>query len=188
VLTSATLSHHKWMRDLISHTDFYRELEISLPKSTEEQRRNWAKTIVEHDLDLKELSQLLSCEPKIASRFLWLLSDVAIHGPDKLYAALAFLLKLCKKEHPDYLLSFASYWRMVGVPEENEAEAIDLLFQWLLSADVNVTMKSRSALALFELTKKYPDLKEEFRLCLEDQKRKYSKDFEKRVGKILDNL
>ncbi len=176
------------MKDRYPNSVLYSELQSSLPKSTEEQRRNWAKTIVENDLDLKELSQLLSCDPKIASRFLWLLSDVGIYGPDKLYTSLPFLFRLCKEKHPEHLLSFASYWRMVGVPEENEAAAIDLLFQWLLSAEVNVTMKSRSAIALFELTKKYPDLKEEFRLCLEDQKGKYSKDFERRVEKILNQL
>ena len=74
---------------------------------------------------------------------------------------------------------------IVGVPPENEGRAIDLLFQWLLSADTNVTIKSRSLWVLLKLTKKYPELKNELKLCLQDQMDKYTNDFKKRATKIL---
>ncbi len=168
-----------------SNTEFYRELESSLPASTGKQRKMWAATIVENNIAIKDLSKLLKCEQKIASRFLWLLSDIGILNPNKLLNELPFLLDLCEQLYPTYKTSFASFWLYAGVPPENEGRAIDLLFQWLLSADTNVTIKSRSLWVLVKLTKKYPELKNELKFCLEDQKDKHTNDFEKRANKIL---
>lgn len=171
-----------------SHTDFHKELESSLAASTEEQRKVWAATIIEKKIDIKDLSELLKHEGRIAVRFLWLLSGIGILSPDKLFIELPFLLDLCNRLNPIYKTSFANFWRIAGVPPENEGEAIDLLFKWLLSNDTNVTIKSRSLLVLFDLTKKYPELKNELKLSLEDQMHKHSKDFRKRVVKILMEL
>ncbi|MFT5513430.1 MAG: hypothetical protein ACI8SE_001837 [Bacteroidia bacterium] len=77
---------------------------------------------------------------------------------------------------------------MAGIPEKNEAKAINLLFSWLQSDSTNVTIKSRAILVLFALTKKYPDLKNELRLSISDQLYKYTEDFAKRSRKILDEL
>ncbi|HMG14135.1 MAG TPA: hypothetical protein VK590_01740 [Saprospiraceae bacterium] len=168
-----------------SYPEFYKELESFLPTSSAEIRRIWATTIIEKDIDIKELSQLLKGEQKIATRFLWLLSEIGTFNQKKLLDILPFLLDLSDHLDPNYKNSFASFWRIVGVPLENEGIAIDLLFQWLLSPHTNVTIKTRSLFVLYKLTKKYPELKNELKLCLEDLKDKYSKDFEKRANKIL---
>ena len=168
-----------------SPVKFYKELESSLAASTGEQRRMWATTIIEEHIDIKQLAPLLRCEGKTATRFLWLLSDVGILNPERLRAELPFLLELCEREAPAYTISFASYWHYAGVPVENESKAIDLLFQWLLSAGVSVTMKSRALWVLQKLAGKYPELRNELKLCLEEQMDKYSIEFKKRAGKIL---
>jgi hypothetical protein len=77
---------------------------------------------------------------------------------------------------------------MAGVPAENDSEAIDLLFKWLLSKETNVTIKSRSLHVLFKLSKKYPEIKNELKFCIEDQMDKYSNDFRKKSIKILREL
>jgi len=161
------------------------ELESSLPKSTVEKRKKWAATIIEKDMDIKDLSRLLTGEQKIATRYLWLLSEIGALNPDKLFNELPFLLDLCDRPGSTYQTSFALFWLIAGVPSENEGRAIDLLFQWVLSAETNVTIKSRSLLVLFKLTKKYPELKNELKLCLNDQMDKYTNDFKKRTTKIL---
>jgi len=168
-----------------SNKEFYKELESYLPTSTAEKRIMWATTIIDKDIDIKDLSKLLKCEHKIASRFLWLLSEIGLLSPNKLTNELPFLLELSDHLNPAYKTSFATFWLIAGVPSENEGKAIDLLFQWLLSADTNVTIKSRSILVLFKLTKKHPELKNELKLCLEDQKGRHTYDFEKRATKIL---
>ena len=176
------------MTSSFSNKKFVSELAIALPTSTLEQRKIWITTIVEKNISLSELADLLNCEKKISTRFLWLLSELGMLHPDKLFAELPFLLRFCENVNPVYLQSFANYWRFAGVPEDDEAKAIELLFHWLLSPEINVTIKSRAIFVLFELTKKYPELKSELRLCLEDQKDNYSKDFQKRTEKVLGNL
>ena len=166
-------------------TEFYKELEFSLATSTGEQRRIWAATIIEKDIYIKDLSDLLKGEQRIAIRFLWLLSDIGILTPNKLLAELPFLFELCEHLNPIYKTSFASFWLYAGVPFANEGKAIDLLFHFLLSNDTNVTTKSRALFVLFKLTKKYPELKNELRICLLEQIDKHSNDFKKRASKIL---
>lgn len=173
------------MNDTFSNTDFYNELESSLSGSTEEQRKIWALAIIENNLDLRDLSGLLFCEKKTATRFLWLLGRIGMTSPNKLVSVLPFLLVLSDDLDPAYKTSFANFWLLAGVPSENEGKAIDLMFQWLLSAETNVTIKSRSIFVLFKLTKKYPELKDELKFCLIDQMDKHTADFKKKVVKVL---
>lgn len=168
--------------------EFFEMLEESLPGSDGEQRKTWAVEIIERDIDLKVLSKLLNGHPRTAMRFLWLLSDVGLAAPDKLRRALPFLLELSRHAKYNFKNSFASYWHYVGVPAENEGEAIDLLFKWLNSPEANVTCKTRSLWVLLKLCDKYPDLKNELRLSLMNVKEKYSKEFKKRVEKVLLSL
>ncbi|MCB0838986.1 MAG: hypothetical protein KDD63_19745 [Bacteroidetes bacterium] len=173
----------------INFAQFYNELEKSLPNSTFAERRIWASVIIETEFELRELSRLLMAERKIASRFAWLLSDIAIQSPEALFRELPFLFKLKDKiTHINFKTSFASYWLICGIPPENEGEAIDLLFHWLQSPKINVTTKSRALFSLFNLTQKYPELKNELKICLEDQMDKNTKDFEKRAKKMLQKL
>jgi hypothetical protein len=171
-----------------SITDFYKELAYSLPKSTSHTRKIWVNKIISEDIAIKDLSNLLKSEHKTATRFQWLLSEIGLANPNKLLNELPFLLVFFDQLNPVYKSSLASYWLIAGVPSKNEGVAIDLLFQWLLSNHVNVTIKSRSIMVLFKLTKKYPELKNELVFYLKDQQHKYSKDFEKRVSKILNKL
>ena len=171
-----------------SYADFYSELEYFLPKSTEEQRQTWAATIINQDLDLKDLSRLLFCEKKVATRFLWMLSGIGMKKSGKLFEVLPYLLELSTELNPAYQTAFANYWLIAGVPPENEAQAIDLSFQWLMDPGITVTIKSRALFVLFKLREKYPELKNELILCLEDQMDKHSKDFRKRALKVLNEL
>lgn len=165
--------------------DFLEELKSSLPKSTFEQRKMWASTIIEKKIHLKDLDELLKGEKEVATRLLWTISDIGILSPTTLLTELPYLLNVCKSLEQDYTTSLASFWLYAGVPVENEGEAIDLLFQFLVAPNTNVTLKSRSMLVLFKLTKKYPELKDELRLCLHEQLNKYTKSFDKRVSKII---
>lgn len=176
------------MKTPFSVTEFYEELKSSLPASNMEIRKVWVLTILEQDVDLKDLSGLLLCDRKVATRFLWFLTEVGMADPKRLFSELPFLWEFCNQLNPAYKQSFVSFWRIAGIPPENEGEVIEYSFQWLQSTDTNVTIKSRAALLLLKLTKKYPELKNELKLCLEDQMKKYSRDFEKRVAKVLQEL
>lgn len=168
-----------------SNTEFYKKLEAFLPSSNGEQRKIWVEAIIEKSIEIKDLSGLLTAEYKTASRFLWLLSEIGMSDPQKLFTVLPFLLDFTDNLNPIYKTSFANFWLIAGIPPENEGKAIDMSFQWLLSNEINVTIKSRSVLVLFKLTKKYPEIKEELKLCLMDQMDKNSNAFRKKSAKIL---
>ncbi len=177
------------MKESFSNIDFYNELETDLPTSTAAQRKVWASVIVNNDLDIKKLSTLLHCNKKIALRFSWLLSEIGALNPNKLLVELPYLLNQSKQiDHFNFTESFATYWLISGVPLENESRAIDLLFQWILSNQINVTTKSRALKVLIHITKKYPELKNEFSICLHDQIDKHSKGFKKKAIKVLTEL
>lgn len=107
----------------------------------------------------------------------------------KLLEFLPTLLELRKKKtHKNTEGTFANFWLLVGIPVENESEAIGLLFEWLNSSKVNVTGKSRSMQVLNILSYKYPEIKNELKLCLEFQKDKYSSNYQEKVRKMLAQL
>lgn len=176
------------MNDPISFEEFYNELQNYLPTSNAEKRKEWAHIIVEKDIEISTLTNLVHHEYKITSRFLWLLSDVGILHPKKLYQHLPYLYSLLDNLDEKYKTSLANYWLIAGVPPENKGQAIDLLFQWILSTETNISIKSRAILVALELVKKHPELKQEFILCLNDQEEKHTQDFKKRVRKVLCQL
>lgn len=163
-------------------------LQTSLYASNAAQRLEWAKSIEENELDLKFFFQILKGEKKTAVRFMWFLTEVGTLNPKKLLEALPQLLDICEGLDPVFKTSFASYWLIAGVPLEQETKAIDLMFQYALSAQTNVTIKARAILVLYNLMKKYPELKNELKICILDQLDKYSKDFDKRMNKLLIEL
>lgn len=173
----------------ISETEFIQELQDGLPTSLGEQRKAWAGHIIEHDLDLINISILLHSNARVAMRFAWLLTGIGERAPSKLFNVLPYLLQQSATiQHFKFSESFANYWLIVGIPKEDEAKAIELLFQWLWSNETNVTIKSRAIKVVFRLSSKYPELKNELSLGLRDQMNKHSDDFKKKAMKMLVEL
>jgi hypothetical protein len=169
---------------------FYRTLRTMLPSSDAIQRKRWAKYVVENKTNLKALmTKLLMEDKRVASRFLWLLSDIGEVCPVLLKKHIVHLFMLSKDIRDlDFKASFAKYWHLYGIPSEIEGEAIDLLFEWLMSSEVKVNTKARVVYALFKLTKSYPELKNELKSCLEIQRNQNSHNFHKVATKIMDQL
>ena len=167
----------------------YNELKSSLADSTAKERQNWASTIIENEISIKELSRLLFTDRKTALRFQWMLSGIGHLNPKRLFNDLPYLFELSPKvEIIDFREAFATYWSIVGVPPQNEGEALDLLFELLSNQKTNSTIKTRALNALLVLMKKYPEIRNELKLCLEDQQGKSKGDFAKKVKKVLNGL
>lgn len=169
----------------LSVAEFIAHLSQVLPFSTGKQRRQWAQEIIENSYSLKKLVVLLNKDARTANHFLWLLSDVGVLNKHYLQNFLPWMLTHLKTLPENYRVAMASYWYLVGVPEENEGEAIDNLFQWLLSNKVNSSIKSRAIWVLVQLSKKHPEIIPEFLLCLESSVDSHTADFQKRVRKTI---
>lgn len=168
---------------------FYNFLLEVLPTSSSKDRKEWAYALNEHQFDVQYLVKLVFCEKKLATRFMWFLSELGEIDPQKLTSILPYLLQI----YPSYKTinpesSLAYYWLLCGVPIENEAQVIGLLFSWIESPLHNVTTKSRSIQIMIRIVKKYPDLKHELNLHLENLIDKHTPSFTKKVKKTLEIL
>lgn len=164
---------------------FFKQLFENLSTASGPQLKAMANALVQADVNLIELFPLLKADKKTAHHFLWLISDIGLLDKTYLFGYLPELLQYIKTCNQTYHASMSNWWRIAGVPEENEGEAIDLMFQWVLSIEVNPTIKMRAFEVLARLCKKYPDIRNELVLCLREQEGKYTVDFKKRVGKLL---
>jgi len=153
---------------------FLHELELSLSKSSGRQRKNWVIEIIRNDIAIKDLTALLDNDERTAQCFLWMLSDIGIQAPEKLFKELPLLLDHCMNLNDNLKTSFASFWLYTGVPIENEGIAIDLMFNWLSSHNTGVTVKTRSLMVLLTLTKKHPELTNELKFHVKDLSGKFS--------------
>jgi hypothetical protein len=63
-------------------------------------------------------------------------------------------------------LAFTRLWQLCGVPNENESDAIELLFGYLNSREIDITTKSRALFVLVGLINKYSELKNELKRTL----------------------
>lgn len=164
---------------------FIEELKQFLPTSTSVQRDDWAQRIVKNDWKIRDLSFLLQEDPKTATRFLWLLTHVGQTSPEKLCSELPYLFAVCEAIDSAYLPSFATFWSVAGIPEEQEGRAVDVLFDLIRNPKTTVTIKSRALIALAKLISNYPELQSEWRICLEEQQNQHSATYRKRVRKWL---
>lgn len=144
---------------------FIQHLVIHLPKSSHANRNNWADTIISEQIPVDQLLPLLSINYKIASRMLWLFSQIALKDASCLRPFLWNIYKAAEDQKiKGREASIANQWLLCGLPQEHEAEAIDVLFAWLSSTATNSTTKSRAKKALVPYIEKYPDLKNELEL------------------------
>lgn len=151
--------------------------------------RKWARFITENNVDIQDLLGLLDEDRFTAMRFLWLMGGLVEIDPERVAPMFPYFFE---KRHtitvPNYDRSLAKFCCLAGIPEEIEGEVTDALFQWILDPKVSTSTKSFAVLALFNQTQKYPDLKPELRMVIEDQLDKNGSSFEKRAGKVLEEL
>lgn len=170
-------------------SSFYQTLYLNLPQSNQEQRENWAKTIVDQGISLHSLLPLLKEDYKISSRFSWLLSNIGIYHKPTLTSILPTLLEL-KEEVKAFNLehNLIKYWNISGIPKHQEGIALDILFKHLISSKTQVSIKSQILPQLYQLSILYPEIKPEFILCLEEEKTKHTPSFHKKVATTLKKL
>lgn len=166
--------------------NFIIELKEELPKSSNSQREQWAKYIIQESIKLSLLNPLLFEEKSIAIKYSWLLSNIAIESPRYLYKHLSELLITADKVSSfDFKLSMVNYWAIAGIPTIDEGKAMSMLFNYTQSSSINSTMKARAFKCLLCLYKKHPQIREELVQCLESQKNKYSNSFNAKIEKML---
>ena len=170
-------------------SNLYEDLLQNLGKSDGTMRKRWALQIAEEDLPLAAFLPILNEAPPTSTRFAWFLSGLGEVAPKKLYAALPAMFESRNDTAlPNFERAFVTYWHLAGIPAEHEAAAVEISFQMLSSATLGVHSKTCALRLLEGLVKTYPDLKQELKLILEEEKERNTPSFKKRAEKLLVRL
>jgi hypothetical protein len=166
------------------------QLSISLKEENTGQRRaEWAEYIIKNNIPLSDLIGLLDFEKPVPMRFIWLVGDLCERQPQIIHSSITtFYARRNEMKFPNFDRSLAKIFWLSGIPDEIEGEAADEMFKWMLDPKISVSTKNYSLFALYNLSKKHPELKNELKIVIEDQLNKNSTSFEKRAKKILAEL
>lgn len=157
--------------------------------NSDECRKKWARYIIKNKIELTDLVGLLDHEMPVSMRFIWLVGDLCEHAPNVARpSVIYFYSKRNQIKFANFNRSLAKMFWLAGIPEEIEGAAIDEMFKWLLDPKVGVSAKNYSLSALLDLTNKYPEVKNELKIVIEDQLDKNSSSFEKTAMRILKEL
>lgn len=168
-------------------TNIATQLEASLKSDGSEANiRKWVRYIIDHNIALHTLYSVLDAEKTVSMRFTWLIGGLCEQAPGIVSLSVAyFYSKRNDVVFANYDRSLAKMFWLAGVPLEIEGEAIDDMFRWLMGANITVSTKTYSMFALHNLTAKYPELKNELKICVEDQLGKNTTNFDKGLRKVL---
>lgn len=173
--------------------EIYNDLKATLAiDRSAESRAYWAQRLIKEQVPIEELLPLLDEEHPIGMRFTWIWGSIITQNAQYL----APIVSPCFERRnditfPGYKRSIAKMLCMVGVPEELEGLVVDELFKWILNPKIKVAVKVFAIDTIAQLAVKYPELKEELLLVIEDQWDKNSAAFRaraKHIRKRLDKL
>ncbi len=159
----------------------------------EHSRRN-SDLIIKHigkdPLKFKKIIDILYNEPApLPQRASWLLALMNVKHPELLepYIPL-FVHTILQFETNGIKRNMASVLAKHRIPESLQGEAIEVFFTLMLSTSETVAVKTEAMDAISKIVKEHPDLKNEFKMTIEDQLPKTTAAFHARAKRILKNL
>jgi hypothetical protein len=141
--------------------------------------------------NFKELMQcFLDDEYRLAQRAAWSVSWAAQKQPQMIFPHIKDLVSVLhrKNVHHAVIRNAVRVLQQIEIPEKYHGEVMDACFQFLKKPFTPVAIKAFSLSTLFNLTKKYPEIKAELKLMIEDNWEHETAAFKARAKKILPNL
>ncbi len=148
--------------------------------------KQWAAFIVQNDIALIDIIALIHAEHPIAMRFSWLLGGLCERDPQRVFPVVTYLFTTRDTitiQH--FERSLAKMFYLAGIPPEIEGEAVDALFQWLLDPKAIISTRNFAMAALDKLCLKYPELRHELKVVLEELVLPPGGSLEKKARKLL---
>jgi hypothetical protein len=154
--------------------------------SSDAARKNIAQQIIDGKLLLHDLHPILFLEGKAAMRFSWMLGYLAEQQPALVFPCLAFYFS--QRNHFKILnfnRSLAKLFSLTGIPEDLEGEVVSTLFDWIQDKQADVSIKTHSMMAIFKHSERYPALRKELLLIIEEGWDHHPVSFQQTGKKIL---
>ena len=129
----------------------------------------------------------LDDEPVIQQRAAWPLSYAAGDHPPLIQKHFGKLLRNLKKNdlHDSIKRNTMRLLQYVPVPEKFHGEVMNIAFDYIISPSENPAIKAFSLSVLENLSKQYPEIKQELKTIIEDRWEIESAAFRSRAKRIL---
>ena len=154
-----------------------------------------AITITEHAIltneNFKELIDcFLSDNVRVAQRAAWSVSWAAQKRPELVEPYAGVLISQLKRTdvHNAVIRNSLRILEDLDIPEEFHGEVMDACFQFLQKRDTAIAIKAFALTVLFNLSKIYPDIKNELRVIIEENMDYETAAYKSRGRKILAKL
>ena len=149
----------------------------------------WGNRVINEAIDIQDLQDLILDERKTAMHFSWMLGGICITHPQNLKGSLIYFFeKRHEVKFANFDRSLAKFFLYSGIPLEIEGTVIDVLLNWLDMSGISVSTKCYAMQCLVKVVRKYPELKKELVLIIQNQLGKNSASFDKLAKRLLDEL
>lgn len=141
--------------------------------------------------NFKELMHcFLDNEYRLAQRAAWGVCFAAKKKPEMIYPHIKDLVSVLRKKnvHDAVIRNSVRVLQEIDIPEKFHGEVMDACFQFLESNTAAIAIKAFSMTTLFNLSKKYPEIKSELKLIINDRLDYETAAFKSRAKKILPKL
>lgn len=142
----------------------------------------------------KNFEALMTCflddEYRLSQRAAWSVSWAAREKPEMILPHISDLvLVLRKKNVPDAVIrNSVRVLQQIEIPEKYHGEVMDACFRFIEKPDTPVAIKAFSLTTLYNLSGRYPEIKPELKLIIEDRWDHETAAFRSRAKKILSKL
>lgn len=133
------------------------------------------------------LDVFLNGEYRVNQRAAWSLSLIADRRIDLVLPHLGILVENLKQDglHNAIKRNTVRFLQDIDIPEEHMGTIADICFNYLADPKESVATKAFSMTVLLNITKKYPEFKNELKLLIEEQLPHGSTGFKNRGNKVL---
>lgn len=132
----------------------------------------------------------LTDEYRVVQRAAWPLSYAVIAHPKFIARHFSKLLKYVKKPgiHSAVKRNTVRLLQDISIPEKYQGDVMNLCFDYISSPDEDAAVKAFSLTVLHNLSKQYPEIKQELKTIIEDRWDYEKASFHSRARKILKEL
>ena len=132
----------------------------------------------------------LSDEYRLAQRAAWSVSWAAKKNPDLIYPYIKELVELLPRKdvHNAVIRNSVRILQQIEIPENLHGELMNYCFMFIESPATPIAIKAFSLTTLFNLSKTYPEIKNELKLIIEEQWNNETAAFKSRGKQIIKAL
>lgn len=129
----------------------------------------------------------LSNEYRLSQRGAWAISWAARKNPSLVIPYLPIIVAQLKRKdvHAAIIRNSVRILQDVDIPESLQGEVMNACFEFIQEPSTPIAIKAFSLTTLFNLTKIYPDIKQELKTIIEDRMDNETAAFKSRGKKIL---